>query len=88
MREMPLLAKGNAYTCSISDTVVLKSEWGKESTVTLPSVLRTYMEQLNQDDQLQDAEDVEQHIIETSALIKINTSNVATSLTRHTDQTK
>lgn len=82
------LQKADAYTSSISGTVVLKSGLGDESTVTLPpSVLRTYMEQMKQYYHLQDAEDVEQHIIDTSAFtIKINTSNVATSLTRHTDQ--
>ena len=45
------------------------------------------MEQMKQYDHLQDAEDVEQHFIDTSAFtIKMNTSNVATSLTRHSDQ--
>ncbi len=59
MRQMTFVAKGNAYTSFISGTMVLKSGLGEESPATLPSVLRTYMEQLNQNDQLQDAEDVE-----------------------------
>ncbi len=41
---------------------------------------------MNQDDHLQDAEDVEQHIIGTSAFTITMNLILATSLTRHTNQ--
>lgn len=79
-----LLQRTSIYTSFVSGTVVVTPVVGQDRSLILPpSVLRTYMEASNLAGLLEDAEDVEQHLIDAGAFVlQVNTSNVLTRLSR------